>query len=395
MAKDKTIRVALIGLSASAKTSWAAEGHLPYLLSPRGSSHYTIVALLNSSIAAAESARSAFNLLPTVKAYGDPEALAQDPDIDLVVCNTRVDVHYPTTAPSLQAGKHVYIEWPLTENLSKALELTKGKEYPGSIVGLQGRVMPLALRLKEILASGKIGKVLSSTVEAYSNIYPRDSVIESLTYFADRKVGGHPVNILFGHTIDFVNEVLGEFQDFHGKMQIQRPTMKVIDATGTQKGEVKTNVPDFVSIHGTLKQGPRSAEIADGATLVATSRLGPSFKGRPGFSWTIHGENGELLITAPGPFIFSGMSYTGPVTIELHDFETDEVSDLGWDWQDWQKDLPVKARITAEVYERYAEWVENGKGEVKKGREWPTLEDGVALTKFFDAFYKHFDPTWS
>ena len=29
------VRVALIGLSASAKTAWASKAHLPYLLSPR------------------------------------------------------------------------------------------------------------------------------------------------------------------------------------------------------------------------------------------------------------------------------------------------------------------------------------------------------------------------
>lgn len=67
------IRIALIGLSASSTTSWAAEAHLPYLLSARGKQHYTIVALLNSSQQVAEAARSTFALSPDVKTYGDPE----------------------------------------------------------------------------------------------------------------------------------------------------------------------------------------------------------------------------------------------------------------------------------------------------------------------------------
>lgn len=59
------IRVAIIGLSASAATSWAAEGHLPYLLLlPRARAHYEIVALLNSSVQAAEAARAHFRLPP-------------------------------------------------------------------------------------------------------------------------------------------------------------------------------------------------------------------------------------------------------------------------------------------------------------------------------------------
>lgn len=136
------IRVALVGLSASAKVTWAADAHLPYLLSSQGKLHYELVALLNSSVQAAESAKTTFKLPGNVKAYGDPSKLATDPDIDLVVVNTRVDVHFPVVEPSVRAGKGVFIEWPLTENLAKAIELTQGKSYPNSIVGLQGRVAP-------------------------------------------------------------------------------------------------------------------------------------------------------------------------------------------------------------------------------------------------------------
>ena len=71
-------RVALVGLSASAKVNWAAHAHLPYLLSAQGRQHYEVVALLNSSVEAAQSAKSAFNLSENVKAYGDPLKLASD-----------------------------------------------------------------------------------------------------------------------------------------------------------------------------------------------------------------------------------------------------------------------------------------------------------------------------
>ena len=82
------IRVALVGLSASAKVTWAADAHLPYLLSARGKQHYELVALLNSSVQAADSAKATFGLSPNGKAYGDPAKLAANQDIDLVVVNT-------------------------------------------------------------------------------------------------------------------------------------------------------------------------------------------------------------------------------------------------------------------------------------------------------------------
>jgi predicted dehydrogenase len=387
------ICVALVGLSSSAKVTWASDAHLPYLLSANGKTHYKLVALLNSSVAAAESAISTFNLPHDVKAYGDPDSLAADPDIDLVVANTRVDVHYPVVEASIRAGKAVFIEWPLTEDLASALELTKNlPNLRNSIVGLQGRVMPLTLRLKEVLASGTIGKVLSSEVRAFGNLMQRDGFPESLTYFADRKVGGHPINIHYGHMIDYVNEVLGDWESFDAKMQIQRPKLKVFGSKGEVTGSVKSDVPDFLSAHGTLKTD--NGVTVPGATLSATFRLGQPFKGEPGLVWTIVGEKGELRVTAPGPYLMSGDSYNGPVTIEHYHHATDEVKELKWDWAEWQKKLGLRARSTAEVYERYAEWVEGGKGDVVEGREWPTLEDGVKLMREFDAMYKQFDATW-
>ncbi|GKT94313.1 oxidoreductase family protein [Colletotrichum tofieldiae] len=169
------IRIALIGLSASAKTS---PPPIPPL--PRGRQHYTVTALLNSSIKAAEAARTHYGLPVNVKAYGDPEALAQDPGVDLVVCNTRVDTHFDVVAPSARAGKAIYVEWPLTEDLESSEELARlvAQSGQGSIAGLQGQVARVVLQIKDVIDSGRIGKVLGSDVEAYGNLLPRDELPE-------------------------------------------------------------------------------------------------------------------------------------------------------------------------------------------------------------------------
>ena len=186
------IRIALIGLSKSAKTSWAASGHLPYLLSDRGRERYRIAALLNSSVEAAKAAIEAYKLDADVKAYGSPQDLAADPDIDLVVCTTRVDVHYDTIKPSVEAGKNVFCEWPLAENVSRASELAEAAKKSGSrtMVGLQGRVAPAILKLKELIRGGTIGKVVSSDVTAFTPGGGGSEMSEGLAYFLDKKVGG-------------------------------------------------------------------------------------------------------------------------------------------------------------------------------------------------------------
>jgi predicted dehydrogenase len=196
------IRIALIGLSASAKTGWAAGGHLPYLLSERGRKQFKIAALLNSSVEAAKKAIQAFELGSDVKAYGLPHDLANDPDIQLSVAVTRVDVHFDTIRPSIEAGKDAFVEWPLAENAQRAGELADLAKQKGiqTLVGIQARVAPVVLKAKELLQSGRIGKVLSSQVSGSSPYVERYKVSEGLAYFLDKKVGGNPMTIGFAHS---------------------------------------------------------------------------------------------------------------------------------------------------------------------------------------------------
>jgi predicted dehydrogenase len=133
------IRIAIIGLSVNAATNWASAAHLPYLLSSVGKSRYEIVAVCNSTLESAKLAIQAYNLPSGTRAYGSPEDLAADPDVQLVVVSTRVDRHYETALPSVRAGKDVYVEWPLAENTVRARELVElARERGGkTAVGLQ------------------------------------------------------------------------------------------------------------------------------------------------------------------------------------------------------------------------------------------------------------------
>ncbi|KAH7391074.1 oxidoreductase family protein [Phaeosphaeria sp. MPI-PUGE-AT-0046c] len=388
------IRVALIGLSASAVTTWAGDAHLPYILSPIGRKHYELVALLNSSVAAGEASKQHFNLPSTVKAYGDSNALAQDPEIDLVVCCTRADVHYPTTAPSLRAGKTVFVEWPLAENVARAKKLVVmakkfGADTSKCIIGLQGRIAPTTICIKEVLASGIIGSVLSSDVTCFGHLLPRDGLPESLAYFADLSVGGNAITIENGHCLDYIHSVLGEFETFNARMQIQRPKLDSLDTDGSKKGSLISTTPDLLSLHGTLKTSNGKVKVVKGATLSETFRTGPPFKGHPAVRWSINGSKGELLITIQGHYLHSHT--TDPITLSHHDHATEKMVELKWDWAEWQKELPVRSRMTAELYERYAEWVEGGKGEVKEGREWPNLDDAVVRMEEFAGIFRQFD----
>lgn len=231
------IRVAIVGLSANAITGWASRAHLPYLLSAAGKARFEIIALCNSSVASAKRAIAVFRLPIQTRAYGTPEDLAADRDVQLVINCTRVDLHHETTLPSIRAGKDVFVEWPLAENVAKAAELTSAAREAGgkTVVGLQvslmfkkvrvkangntltqvkkkGWFIPTTLKLKEIIEFGRIGKVTSSELRGGGWTSDRASISSLTKYFLERKVGGNLVTIAFGHSEPTISETHSPYQ---------------------------------------------------------------------------------------------------------------------------------------------------------------------------------------
>jgi predicted dehydrogenase len=365
------VRVALIGLSASAKTAWASKAHLPYLLSPLGRSKYEIVALLNSSEAAARAAIEAYSLPSSTRAYGNPAQLAADAEVDLVVCATRVDKHYETVIDSVRAGKDVFVEWPLAENGTAARKLAREIAEKGgkSVVGAQGVRSPVAEKLRELLEGGRIGKVVSSELRVFGGLNDRVAVPQGLAYFTDREVGGNIYTIGFAHgkwfdyhfgdvadmklpVFDMVQGVLGELATTKGDFQLQRPEVLVLDDAGTTVSTVHSNVPDLIFVSGRWNE---SSITQQNATLHYRFRRGQPFPGEPALEWTISGEKGEIRIISPQTTFIQVGDPSAPRIIEIHDFKTDKVEKIEWDWEPWQKELPFPARSIGTLYEELAE----------------------------------------
>ncbi|KAK0701177.1 hypothetical protein B0T21DRAFT_342917 [Apiosordaria backusii] len=352
------IKVAIIGLSASAKTAWASRAHLPYLFSPLGRSKFEVIALLNSSTEAARAAIKAYDLPPSTKAYGSAEDLAADPEVELVITNTRVDKHIETALPSVIAGKDVYIEWPLAANAADAKKLADAVKQHGGlgIVGLQGPLGPLPNKLREVISSGKIGKVLSSEFRASGGIDARDSVPASLSYFTERKVGGYVYTIGFAHQFDLVQSVLGDYKTGpdapQGFLQIQRPQLKVIGENNAAVETVTSDVPDLIFAHGYVESG---------ASVHFRFRVGPPFPSEPASVWTIAGTKGEIRVVAQSSTFIHIWDVADPQKFEVHDFETNTLKEVEWDFEDWQKELNIQARNIGAIYEDYYEVKKNGK----------------------------------
>ena len=315
------IRVGLIGLSTSsnplAPGMWATMSHLPAIVA---SPHYKLAALCNSTVQSAEASIAHHNLGPNTKAYGSAEDLAQDPNVDLVVVSVQVGKHYMLTKPALLAGKDVFVEWPLGVNTAEAEELADLAKAKGvkTIMGLQARASPLVAKIKEVLDSGRIGKVMSTTVVAIFSGIPVDKFPADAAYYLDKDSGGNVLTISLGHckpfhlpfcprvthtqrichlqtqtlVIDTLALLLGEPTSLHSILTTQYPTIALLSSSGTVLNPAHSkSAPDHIALHGTL---------ASGAIISLTYRSTPAGSvDAKGLRWLITGTEGEMEILTP------------------------------------------------------------------------------------------------
>ncbi|CAM1510623.1 Fc.00g009580.m01.CDS01 [Cosmosporella sp. VM-42] len=289
-------RVGLVGLSPNGATTtqlsnWGVLAHMkPILHSPK----YELVAVCNSSV---ESARKsiAFHRLPdTVKAYGSPEDLANDPNVDLVVVSVNVGKHFILTKPALLKNKQVIVEWPLGASLQEAEELTQLAKQQGvkTAVGLQFRADPLIAKVKKLVEGGSIGKITSSVAWGCSSVLPADVWIAEATYYLDMKSGGNEYNIYFGHFLDAFTSVLGDFETIQSTLKNHNPTVTTVKmATGEVVDTAfPKSAPDHTFIQGVLESG---------AVASITFRKAKKPVDGLGLRWLITGTEGEIEVTLP------------------------------------------------------------------------------------------------
>jgi predicted dehydrogenase len=86
-----------------------------------------------------------------------------DPDIDAVYIATPVHLHLPHTLAAAAAGKHVLVEKPMARTVAECDQMIAACRQHGVQLGVAyyRRFYPIVRRIKELLASGEIGKPLA------------------------------------------------------------------------------------------------------------------------------------------------------------------------------------------------------------------------------------------
>lgn len=129
------------------------------------------------------------------------DALVNDSEIDAIYNPLPNALHYEWTVKALRAGKHVLCEKPIASNAREAEEMARVAQETGCVLmeAFHYRYHPLAQRVKEILDSGEIGKVVELEADFFIPLFLRPKDIRfdyALAGGATMDTGCYCVNIL-------------------------------------------------------------------------------------------------------------------------------------------------------------------------------------------------------
>jgi len=259
---------------------------------------------------------------PGIFVTKDYRAVLERKDVDAVVIATPDHLHKRMVLDALDAGKHVYIEKPMTWSLEEGPQIMAAVKESGKLlqVGSQHKTSPLAAKTKELISSGAIGKVnmvrlanhRNNAQGAWKYPVPPDATPETIDwerFLGDRpkrpfdarvffqwrcwwEFSGGVATDLFVHLLTWLHEV----------MSVKAP-VSVASFGGIVKWKDGRNVPDVMNSLFEYKEG----FVADIYVNLANSA--------PTRGNTIMGDGGTLvdemrkLVLYPEPVDHGVQSY--------------------------------------------------------------------------------------
>src|SRR5580658_4655487 len=282
------IRLGLIGASVSG--TWSSRSHLPAL---GASADVELTAVCTTRADSAEAARQAYGAR---LAFDDDREMIASPEIDAVAVVVRVPSHYAPTKAALEAGKHVYCEWPLGRTTAEAAELSALARAKGLVtaVGLQARVNPAVMHMKELVEAGYVGEVMAVHVSLMrEGVLTRPS---NRTWQRDAELGANTLTIANGHTVDAMRFVAGDFGRLSAVVATQAKQWR---DTGTNT-LLDVTSPDNVLVSGRLASG-----------AVASVHIGAIPFAGSGYRMEIYGRDGTLVVSGEDSPQLSEVSLQG------------------------------------------------------------------------------------
>ena len=192
--ENKPVRWGIVGLG------WASSDFVaPAMINSPASE---IVACLGSTPEKSKAFAERFNVTRT---HADLPALMNDPGIDAVYIALPNAMHHEAVLAGARAKKHMLCEKPFAMHAAEAREMADACRKAGVILRIahQIRMDTAVTRAREIVQSGRLGKIVEMTLERTSAMPPRK------TWRLDNAQSGVMYDVGV-HLLDLVQWVSGQ-----------------------------------------------------------------------------------------------------------------------------------------------------------------------------------------
>jgi predicted dehydrogenase len=164
------------------------------------------------------------------RAYTRFEDLLADQDVDAVYIATPVNQHHPQAVAAASAGKHVLVEKPMAMSVTECTRMIAACQEAGVRLGVAyyRRFYPIAHRIKEILASGEIGRVMS-VAAVTSTAIPMDTSQDGGWRAVGAEAGGGALMDIGSHRIELFLDLFGEIAETKAYCETIAATYEVED----------------------------------------------------------------------------------------------------------------------------------------------------------------------
>lgn len=165
--------------------AWGGFAHLPAWRAVPG---VEVTAICTSRH---ETAEAAAERLQIERPFWDAEAMAADPDIDIVDCGTRPNLRLPMVLAALRHGKHVYNACPHAPHWAGAKMIDAAWRASGSVgmVDAFAQWLPAHRHMAALLDDGFIGRPLGGTCHLNISLFNTPDKRFPYNWFAERDQG--------------------------------------------------------------------------------------------------------------------------------------------------------------------------------------------------------------
>ena len=207
MPEPKTLGVGVLGYGFMGRTHTYAHRTIPFYYDPPPVNVRLVVVC-----------RRRADKLPAAVAEGgfsrgttDFRDVVEAEDVDIVHVCTPNDQHLPALRAAIAAGKHIYVEKPVTATLAEAEELERllGGYAGTAQVVFQYRFFPATMRARRLIQEGFLGPVTHFRA-AYLHSGSVDP-LKAVNWKSTAAAGGGVVRDLGVHVLDLLWWLIGPF----------------------------------------------------------------------------------------------------------------------------------------------------------------------------------------